>query len=52
MRSVSTKWLLGSSGARCGVAMGATASAFAARHRGATGRTVTVPEALLPQPEA
>lgn len=34
------------------VAMGAAASAFAARHRGATGRTVDVLEALLPQREA
>lgn len=34
------------------VAMGAAASAFAARHRGATGRTVAVLEALLPQLEA
>ncbi|MGN6652194.1 lipid IV(A) 3-deoxy-D-manno-octulosonic acid transferase [Trinickia sp.] len=34
------------------VAMAAAASAFAARHRGATGRTVAVLEALLPQPEA
>ncbi|RDU96056.1 lipid IV(A) 3-deoxy-D-manno-octulosonic acid transferase [Trinickia dinghuensis] len=31
------------------VAMGAAAAAFAARHRGATGRTVAVLEALLPQ---
>lgn len=34
------------------VAMGAAASAFAARHRGATGRTVAVLEALLPQAAA
>ena len=34
------------------VAMGAAASAFAARHRGATARTVDVLTALLPQSEA
>jgi 3-deoxy-D-manno-octulosonic-acid transferase len=34
------------------VAMGAAASAFAARHRGATARTVDVLTALLPQDEA
>lgn len=34
------------------VAMGAAAAAFAARHRGATGRTVAVLEALLPQAAA
>lgn len=34
------------------VAMGAAASAFASRHRGATGRTVDVLTALLPQSEA
>jgi hypothetical protein len=34
------------------VTMGAAAAAFASRHSGATGRTVAVLEALLPQPEA